>query len=991
LQPGSSIANKNRFIHFDVYESNIDPYIRFMHIKNLVACGWISIPKNKLKPAKEPTTCTLSYAVSWIDIEPFTYNKIAPFKICSFDLECKSCDGSFPQSSRMSDSIIQIGMTFSKYGSNNIYKRVMISLKQCDPINDVVVISCETEQELLMEFKNIVESEDPDIMTGYNIFSFDMPYLYNRAKLLRVINNFCHLSKLKKYKCELIEKKLSSSALGDNKFFCIDSLGRVNIDLMKVVQRDEKLSSYKLDSVAENFFKDKVDNITKIGDDEFKIKSKNIQILQLDNYIRFEKNGEIIMKKYKITSIDYVNNYFIIKNIDPDILIGSIVWGMVKDDIHPSEIFKLCDGSSTDRKRIAVYCIQDCALVSKLLFKLEIITNNVNMANVCHVPLHYIFFRGQGIKSLSLVAKYCKIYNYLVPTLKVKESSDNDGYEGATVLDPDIGFYQVALFVLDFNSLYPSSMIAENISHETIVTNPEYYNLPNYRYNVVEYTKSDGSITKCTFAKKINEFIDTNPAKSSFGIIPTILRGLLDERKSTKRAMETETDSFKQKILNGKQLALKITANSLYGQLGATTSPIYYKELAACTTAVGRRMLNIGKVFVETKLNTILMSLYNALRTNNSVKYEHLLSTYLNDRDEKFELLLKPFLLDFFNKYNISPHVIYGDTDSIFINPKVTDKKTGDEVRGKHLVAYAITLGKITSKFLKTLLKYPHNMEYEKTFYPFALIAKKKYMGNKYENDIDHFKLNSMGVVLKRRDNANIVKKIVGGIVNIMMNEIDVDKTITFIKHAISDLLSGKFEIHDFITSKTLKGTYKDRTRMAHVVLADRMTERDPGNAPQLNDRIPFVSVVVNEKKGQKLLQGEKIEHPDFIKQHNLQIDYLFYLTNQIMNPSKQFLELIMKHNEVDKLFSEFIISEQDKRKGKQSLTKLGFKIDSGPYNIACDFDDLICESAKPVNNVKSKKNPNKPISTTKNKSNKTYDIHLNIEEINPNNDFDVS
>ena len=259
-------------------------------------------------------------------------------------------------------------------------------------------------------------------------------------------------------------------------------------------------------------------------------------------------------------------------------------------------------------------------------------------------------------------------------------------------------------------------------------------------------------------------------------------------------------------------------------------------------------------------------------------------------------------------------------------------------------------------------------MEYEKTFLPFAIMGKKKYIGNKYEEDPDNFKQISMGVVLKRRDNAQIVKKIVGGMVNIMMNEINIDKTILFIKNAIKDLLGGKFEIHHFITSKTLKADYVDRTRMAHVVLADRMTLRDLGNAPQLNDRIPFVAIEVQEKKGQKLLQGNKIEHPDYIIEKGLKIDYLFYLTNQIMNPCKQFLELIMEPKEAaDKLFRDFIIREEDRKRGRQSLLngkfnikKINDSIDDDNFSI--NVNSLINNSAKPNINAKSKRQTKKKL-----------------------------
>lgn len=1195
---------------FDIYESNIDPYIRFIHIQNLSSCGWLKIEKDKLEDCEESTTCDISYSVEWSDVQPYNNNKIAPFYICSFDLECNSGDGSFPQPNRIDDKIIQIGMTFTKYGSSDIVKQVMISLNTCDSIDNTEVIECKEEVDLLLKFRDIIQREDPDILTGYNIFGFDYTYLMDRAAFLnkmhyesplrykKLDDKFYFMSKLEDYKCKLINKSISSSALGDNKMNFVDTIGRVNIDLMKVVQRDYKLSSYKLDAVAENFFKDKVIDIEKLDNNLYKIKSKNIQILKKNNYIRFEKDGEVIMQKYKIKEIDY-NGYFIIENIDKQLLEKcKLVWGMVKDDIKPKDIFELYEKTSSDRKIIAEYCIQDCALVSKLIAKLEIITNNMSMASVCHVPLHYIFFRGQGIKSLSLVAKYCRSEGYLIPVMKKIISDDdneeeNTGYEGATVFDPEIGFHRKPVPVLDYNSLYPSSIISCNVSHETLVTQPEYDNLPNFKYYDVSYNNHDGSQTYCRYAKKIDEYSETNPSKSKFGIIPSILMKLLAERKLAKKEMAQAQDPFLKTIYDGKQNALKVTANSIYGQLGAPTSPIYFKHGAASTTAIGRRMLEKARDFVEKNLTDILFSLYKA----DEEEYEKLLQIHLKERDVKFEEELKVFVKELFDKYIIKPKVVYGDsimpytpvlvklnnqikmlsieelgiifnsmgkmwenydlfkendtiisnrhvkeriiltdvnvmaytnngwsplkqlirhkcnkaiyrilthtglvdvtedhsliletgeyikpnelkedsilmhkfpsdsldiynkemlekytffevenqtyaqqlyyslksngysisidsdnnnyrlnykndkyfnpkqikkivklydsneydgyvydlttdggvfqagigelivknTDSIFIKMDMRLRSTGEDIYDKETLRFNIELGKCASRFLKTLLPYPHNMEYEKTFYPFAIMAKKKYIGNKYEEDPNNYKQTSMGVVLKRRDNANVVKKIVGGMVNIMMDEIDIDKTIRFIKKATNDLLRGKYEIHDFITSKTLKGYYKGKKLTTdttgkegdigtwkwddvdctqnHICLARRMKARDPGNAPQLNDRIPFVTIVVPEKKGIKILQGEKIEHPEYILEKNLKIDYLFYLTNQIMNPSKQFLELIMKPGEADKLFRDFIVEEEDKRIGRQSLSKFGIKKNNSDN---FDFDSLIDFSSKP-------------------------------------------
>ena len=179
-----------------------------------------------------------------------------------------------------------------------------------------------------------------------------------------------------------------------------------------------------------------------------------------------------------------------------------------------------------------------------------------------------------------------------------------------------------------------------------------------------------------------------------------------------------------------------------------------------------------------------------------------------------------------------------------------------------------------------------------------------------------------MGIVLKRRDNAKIVKKVVGGMVDILLNEVDVDKAVNFVKTSIVDLLKGKFPLYYFVTSKTLKANYADRTRIAHVCLADRMKARDEGSAPQINERVPYVAIVVNERKN--MLQGDRIEHPDYIIENNLRVDYLFYLTNQIMKPTIQFLELLV--DDPEGMFKEAIQIETNRRKGNVTIDNF-FKV----------------------------------------------------------------
>jgi DNA polymerase elongation subunit (family B) len=229
----------------------------------------------------------------------------------------------------------------------------------------------------------------------------------------------------------------------------------------------------------------------------------------------------------------------------------------------------------------------------------------------------------------------------------------------------------------------------------------------------------------------------------------------------------------------------------------------------------------------------------------------------------------------------------------------ITDKRTLD---------YGMMMGKLSGETIKSHLPFPHDCEYEKTFWPFAILTKKRYVGNKYEDDNNKYKQDFMGIVLKRRDNAAIVKEICGGIIDYLINKRSPEGAKEYTRKCLQDMFDGKYDIKYFLQSRTLKlkESYKNWKSIAHVYLAEKISQRDPGNTPQSGDRIEFAVIKVPPNpNGEKLLQGDMIEIPSFIKTNNLEIDYLFYLTNQIMNPALQFLELVDKN--AKNIFEEFI------------------------------------------------------------------------------------
>ena len=120
-----------------------------------------------------------------------------------------------------------------------------------------------------------------------------------------------------------------------------------------------------------------------------------------------------------------------------------------------------------------------------------------------------------------------------------------------------------------------------------------------------------------------------------------------------------------------------------------------------------------------------------------------------------------------------------------------------------------------------------------------------------------------------------------------------------------------------------MKDSYVDWTRIAHVVLAERISIREPGNCPQSGDRIAYAFIQL-EKVTKNTLQGDRIETPDFIKKNKLKLDYELYMTNQIMKPALQFLELALP--DARDIFDDWKIKLENEKMGRTDLLEYGIK-----------------------------------------------------------------
>tara|TARA_Y100000022_G_scaffold87521_2_gene75400 strand:- start:1429 stop:5151 length:3723 start_codon:yes stop_codon:yes gene_type:complete len=797
------------------------------------------------------------------------------------------------------DKCTFIGSTFLNYGEKDPYLNHCIVLNSCSNLTteNSKIESYKTEKEVLLAWQKLIQNENPDIIIGYNIFGFDYKFMFERSIENNCVNQFLKLSRNKKELCgknedgkySIAESKIVIAS-GEHELHYIQMNGRLQVDLYNYFRRDYNLTSYKLDYVAGEFIGDKVISIEHVEteDDELEteIYTKNMMGIYVGSYIHFEeiahsvdnyKNGE----KFEIVHIDEESKMFSIKGHENFDMSKTVRWGLAKDDVSPQDIFNLTNKGPDERGIIAKYCIQDCNLVHHLMNKIDVITGFIEMAKICSVPMNFLVMRGQGIKLTSFIAKKCREKNTLMKTIQKKDF--DDGYEGAIVLDPKCNLYlDNPVACVDYASLYPSSMISENLSHDSKVWTKEYDkdnnlinvegeqdgsgnfiydNLPSYEYVDITYDvykdfreSPQKAAVKIKTGIKICRWAQKKDGTKS--IMPSILEELLKARKATRKLIPKQNDDFMKNILDKRQLSYKITANSLYGQCGARTSTFYEKDVAASTTATGRKLLTYAQRVIEEVYGNKICSTKN---------YGNVLS---------------------------NAEYIYGDTDSVFFTFNLKDPETGEKIVGKKALEITIELaqqaGEIASKFLKR----PHDLEYEKTFMPFCLLSKKRYVGMLYETDINKGKRKEMGIVLKRRDNAPIVKDVYGGVIDILMKEKDIVKALDFVKSKLESLLKEEINMDKLIITKSLRSNYKNPDQIAHKVLADRIAKRDPGNKPSSGDRIPFVYIQGKEKCK---LQGDKIETPAFINENNLKPDYGFYISNQIMKPLLQLFSLVLE------------------------------------------------------------------------------------------------
>lgn len=507
-------------ITLEILEDNIDDISKLLTEINLGPTEWKVFKKSKLVPVEDRISkldreyiCLSGNIIKAenINIEPIV-------KVLSLDIECYNPNHkAIPSAISPLCKMVMFQSSFYQSNQRDKIKRyVFTTLGYYEEIKseleNLTIIYRNHELELVQDFFNLVEELDPDVIIGHNVMDFDINYINDRLCLYG--KNWDNITRIKDKDTSKMMGKETASGGGFKKFNIdmLDLEGRIILDTLPIIRLDYSLEDYKLETISNHF----------LGKGKHDVSPEEM-------FITVEE------------------------------------WDRIKDnlDYNNQDHLEVLDKTT----KFIKYGIQDADLVLDIYEKVNIFTKLLKLANITRIRPIQTFTRGQQLRGINQIYHYCYHNNILVNKIPYVK----DKFEGGRVFEPVKGLHKKVV-CLDFKSLYPSIIIANNICYTTIVKNRS---IPDQDCNVIEFIDNDVKYKMRFIKKDIRE-----------GILPRILTQLINERNLIKKKMKSETDETLLMILDVEQWVIKICANSLYGFLKSQTLPL--TEGAMATTAWGR-------------------------------------------------------------------------------------------------------------------------------------------------------------------------------------------------------------------------------------------------------------------------------------------------------------------------------------------------------------------------------------------------------------------
>lgn len=576
------------FIKCEVWEDKITTVRKLLTVRNIKYSQWFQAIGYKVEPELRISTLENEYMVEWDTAEAISEDVCKEWltkpRVLAFDIECYSNNHrAMPSKYEAPHVAYMISCIYQRYGEPDSRRRYGIILGDCNNIPKDKLDHCEiykvtSEYSLVEAFGDVILKTDPEIITGYNIFSFDYPYLDHRVK--RRLNTWPVMGRIAGEKSYMTSKNWKSGAYGYQSINILNMEGRISIDLLPIVKRDHKLEKYDLNTVCKKFLGANKGKMDVSAPEMFRIYEN---LTNSTNKLE-ELKSEIIVNPNLKDEPEYFSR---LEQAELDYLLAK-----------------------EETTKVMEYCIRDSELVIELMEQLGVWIGLIELSNIVGTTMVELFTRGQQVRCLS------QLYDLAARSGYVLDGRDVPGFKfgGGFVFEPIPNIYENVI-CLDFASLYPSIIQAFNICYTTLVPKELEDLVPDEDCVTIEFDQEetdeyeeedeDEFLTEIGQKKKkkvkVTRHYKFKWYQKQEGLLPKLVRQLVAERNAVRKEMETVKNPVLKSILNARQLALKVSANSFFGFLGVQNGgkmPLI--EAAMTITAKGRELIGTVQKYLET-------------------------------------------------------------------------------------------------------------------------------------------------------------------------------------------------------------------------------------------------------------------------------------------------------------------------------------------------------------------------------------------------------
>lgn len=838
-----------------VWETKISPIRKLLTLRNVNYCQWFKIKGIKVTGEDKVSKLEQEYVVDRSTMFPIPPEETSSWatnpKIMSFDIETYSDrHKALPDSLSSKHVCYMVSCVTQRLNDEKSKTTDIILVGDCDDTDMANVIKVDNEIELINKMTELVNKYDPEILTGYNIFGYDIPYMDTRLK--RRLKEWKPMGRLLNEPTSVSSFSWGSSAYGHNEINLLEMDGRISVDLYPIIKRDYKLPLYNLGYVSNYFLgrtKHPVTAVEMFETFELYLDSKKTPDMDLKDYMNSKlvwimENPDIDTKEDVYKRL-HLNQYM--KHIDEV--------PIMNDDEIPNITLK--QHAMFEMKKVVEYCVVDSDLVLDIFEKINGWIALIEMSNVVAVTPVEIFTRGQQLRVLN------QVYNETSPQGIILDEVQMPfmNYEGGFVFEPIPGIYH-NIPCLDFKSLYPTVMISNNIDHRTMVPPELMDKIPDDKCHVIEWDGEDENEEMVHYRYK---FVKKDVME---GILPKLLTKLISERDAVRKVQKTvDKTSVEWIVLERRQLALKVSANSMYGALGAQKGgKLPLPEAAACVTAKSRESTKLMNKYLESK----------------------------------------------------GHRVVYGDTDSSMPDIGIKDPKNAY----KKAKDVAIELSKLFPK--------PMLVEDETVYHTMLCIKKKMYLCIEMNRDgtpnLDKSKLKVKGVVPARRDNCKYQRDCYIDTAWKVLLRTPMMETYNYIIDICLKLMQRQVPWKDLVVIKGLGHHYKSKSYFMKI-FSDELLKIGKPATP--GDRLEYVIVNSHGVNTDQLL-GYKMRLPStYLERLESKtpeyIDYVYYMEKALANCIQSQLFQVGYKEELEELERQYLIS--DRMKVIEDLRKTNCKM----------------------------------------------------------------